>query len=146
MWPKDAMYSNLSRDMLNHDLRSLSPVSIKEHIFCYWHFLIIFKSLYFLKWCPILPNFSFDIETGDRLGNSWFSISRDRFEYTVSLGHTYSYPRSPSCATNPNFTEGDQLRNPQMVFKTAYFTLGCNFCTLNFMSATIKLNINRAKY
>ena len=30
MWPKDAMYSNLSRDMLNHDLRSLSPVSIKN--------------------------------------------------------------------------------------------------------------------
>ena len=30
MWPKDAMYSNLSRDMLNHDLRSLSPVSIRQ--------------------------------------------------------------------------------------------------------------------
>ena len=35
------------------------------------------------------------IETGDRLDSSWFSISRDRFEYTVSLGHTYSYPRYP---------------------------------------------------
>ena len=42
---------------------------------------------------------SFCIETGDRLGSSWFSISRDRFEYTVSLGHTYSYPRSPLQAT-----------------------------------------------
>ena len=32
-----------------------STSSIYEHIFCYWHFLItsIFKSLYFLKWCPI---------------------------------------------------------------------------------------------
>ena len=29
------------------------------------------------------------IETGDRLGSSWFSISRDRFDNTVSLGHTY---------------------------------------------------------
>ena len=38
------------------------------------------------------------------------------------------------CATNSNFTESDQLRNPQTVFKTAYFTLSCNFCTLNFMS------------
>ena len=30
-------------------------ISIQEHIFCYWHTLItlIFKSLYFLKWCPI---------------------------------------------------------------------------------------------
>ena len=30
-------------------------ISIQEHIFCYWHFLITstFKSLYFLKWCPI---------------------------------------------------------------------------------------------
>ena len=30
-------------------------ISIYEHIFCYWHFLItsIFKSLYLLKWCPI---------------------------------------------------------------------------------------------
>ena len=31
------------------------PDFAKEHIFCYWYFLIksIFKSLYFLKWCPI---------------------------------------------------------------------------------------------
>jgi hypothetical protein len=35
------------------------------------------------------------IETGDRLGSSWFSISRDSLENTVSLGHTYCYPRSP---------------------------------------------------
>ena len=35
------------------------------------------------------------IETGDRLGSSWFSISRDNLENTVSLGHTYCYPRSP---------------------------------------------------
>ena len=30
-------------------------ISISEHIFCYWHFLIasIFKSLSLLKWCPI---------------------------------------------------------------------------------------------
>ena len=30
-------------------------ISIQEHIFCYWHFLItsILKSLYFLKWCRI---------------------------------------------------------------------------------------------
>ena len=35
------------------------------------------------------------IETGDRLGSLWFSISRDRLENTVSLGHTYCYPRSP---------------------------------------------------
>ena len=35
------------------------------------------------------------IETGDRLGSSWFSISRDRFENTVSLGHIYPYPHSP---------------------------------------------------
>ena len=30
-------------------------ISIQEHIFCYWHFLItsFFKSLYLLKWCPI---------------------------------------------------------------------------------------------
>ena len=28
------------------------------------------------------------IETEDRLGSSWFSMSRDKFEYTVSLGHT----------------------------------------------------------
>ena len=33
-------------------------ISIKEHIFCYWHFLItsIFKSLYLVKWCPIFDN------------------------------------------------------------------------------------------
>ena len=33
-------------------------ISIQEHIFCYWHFLIIsiFKSLYFLKWCPIFDS------------------------------------------------------------------------------------------
>ena len=36
------------------------------------------------------------IETGDRLGSSWFSTgSRDRLENTVSLDHTYFYPRSP---------------------------------------------------
>ena len=35
------------------------------------------------------------IETGDRLRRSWFSISRDRFEYITSLGHIYTYPRSP---------------------------------------------------
>ena len=30
-------------------------ISIQEHIFCHWHFLItsIFKSLYFVKRCPI---------------------------------------------------------------------------------------------
>ena len=37
-------------------------ISILEHIFCYWHFLItlIFKAVYFLKWCPILtpPHFN----------------------------------------------------------------------------------------
>ena len=37
----------------------------------------------------------FPIETGDRLGSLWFSMSRDRFENTVSLGHIYPYPRSP---------------------------------------------------
>ena len=33
-------------------------LSIYEHIFCYWQFLItsIFKSLYFLKWCPIFDS------------------------------------------------------------------------------------------
>ena len=36
------------------------------------------------------------IEAGDRLRRSWFSISRDRFEYIASLGHIYTYPRSPS--------------------------------------------------
>ena len=35
------------------------------------------------------------IETGDRLGSSWFSISRDRLENILSLCHTYCYPRSP---------------------------------------------------
>ena len=44
------------------------------------------------KWTK---NDYFSIETGDRLGSSWFSISRDRIENTVSLGHTYLYPRSP---------------------------------------------------
>ena len=29
------------------------------------------------------------IETGDRLGSSRFSISRDRFDNTVSLGHPW---------------------------------------------------------
>ena len=33
-------------------------------------------------------------------------------------------------STNPNFTGSDQLRNPQMVFKTAQFKLDY---TLNFM-------------
>ena len=30
-------------------------ILIQEHNFCYWHFLITstFKSLYFLKWCPV---------------------------------------------------------------------------------------------
>ena len=37
----------------------------------------------------------FPIETGDRLGSSWFSISCDRLENSVSLGHTYCYPQSP---------------------------------------------------
>ena len=37
-----------------------------------------------------------EIETGDRLRRSWFRISRDRFEYIASLGHIYTYPRSPS--------------------------------------------------
>ena len=31
------------------------------------------------------------------------------------------------CAANPNFTESAQLGNHQMIFKTAYLTLGCNF-------------------
>ena len=35
------------------------------------------------------------IETGDRLGSSWFSFLRDKFKYTVSPGHTLCYPRSP---------------------------------------------------
>ena len=35
------------------------------------------------------------METGDRLGSSWFRISRDMFGNTVSLGHIYPYPRSP---------------------------------------------------
>ena len=26
------------------------------HILCYWHFLIIFKSLCFLQWCPIFDS------------------------------------------------------------------------------------------
>ena len=43
----------------------------------------------------IQPGDIFSIETGDRLGSSWFSISHDRLENTVSLGHTYYYPRSP---------------------------------------------------
>ena len=38
-----------------------------------------------------------EIETGDRFGSSWFSISRDELENTESLalGHTYCYPRFP---------------------------------------------------
>ena len=35
------------------------------------------------------------IATEDRLGSSWFSISRARLENIVSLGHTYLYPQSP---------------------------------------------------
>jgi hypothetical protein len=35
------------------------------------------------------------IETGDRVGSLWISISRDWLENTQSLGHTYLYPRSP---------------------------------------------------
>ena len=32
--------------------------SFHDHIFCYWHFLktYIFKTLHFLKWCPIFDN------------------------------------------------------------------------------------------
>ena len=54
---------------------------------------VIFK----LRWWGVLNLlWSFPvIETRDRLGSSWFSISRDRLENTVSLGHIYSYPRSP---------------------------------------------------
>ena len=40
------------------------------------------------------------METGDRLGSSWFRISSDRFENTVSLGHIYPYPRSPLQVNN----------------------------------------------
>ena len=46
----------------------------------------------YLNFIEIFRHF---IETGDRLGSSWFSISRDMPENTVSLGHTYLYPRSP---------------------------------------------------
>ena len=35
------------------------------------------------------------IETGDRVGSLWISISRDSFENAQSLGHTNSYPQSP---------------------------------------------------
>ena len=50
----------------------------------------------FVIFVAFLENMNFtSIEIGDRLGSLWFSISRDRFEYTVSLGYTYSYPRSP---------------------------------------------------
>ena len=42
-------YPNLSQFFFH------SRISIWGHIFCYWHFWItsIFKSLHFLKWCPI---------------------------------------------------------------------------------------------
>ena len=38
-----------------------------------------------------------EIETEDRFGSSWFSISRDELENTASLvlGHTNCYPRFP---------------------------------------------------
>ena len=35
-----------------------------------------------------------NIKTGNRVGSSWFSISRDRLENILSLGHTYCYPWS----------------------------------------------------
>ena len=35
------------------------------------------------------------IETGDRLGSPWFSISHEKFEYTASVGHTECHPLSP---------------------------------------------------
>ena len=41
------------------------------------------------------PMSMFSIDTGDRLGSSWFRISRDKFENTASLGHIYPYSRSP---------------------------------------------------
>ena len=48
------------------------------------------------RWTKIRKWIHFDrIETGDRLWRSWFSISRDRVEYITSLGHIYTYPRSP---------------------------------------------------
>ena len=38
------------------------------------------------------------METGDRVGSSWVSISRDRLENTQSLGRTYIYPSPVSIA------------------------------------------------
>ena len=45
-------YPNLSQFFFNW------RISIQEDIFCCWHFFItlIFKSLYFLKWCPIFDS------------------------------------------------------------------------------------------
>ena len=38
---------------------------------------------------------TYPIETGDRLGSLWFSVSHDRFENIVSLGHIYPTSLSP---------------------------------------------------
>ena len=53
------------------------------------------------------------IETGDRLRISWFSISRDRFEYIASLGHIYTYPRSPLNYEIPRFLNFVQTGIPR---------------------------------
>ena len=44
--------SNLSKKKIHW------RISIQEHIFCYWNFLLtlIFETLYFLNWCPIFDD------------------------------------------------------------------------------------------
>ena len=81
----------------------VSVLQSPQNIFITWKIksLVEILGLTFISVCTIQSNIfgaepnKLPIETEDRLGSSWFSISCDSFEYTVSLGHTYSYPRSP---------------------------------------------------
>ena len=69
MWPRDTVYSNLSRDILNHELPSLSPVSIMSNFWA-WAKKIKFPKKKFsvrtkswIKWrCFILFLFKFNNE------------------------------------------------------------------------------------
>ena len=48
------------------------------------------------------------METGDRVGSWWISISHDRLENTQSLGHLYSYPRS-AYVIGQSFTQAQRV-------------------------------------
>ena len=63
--------------------------SLKKYSFCYWHFLItsIFKSLYFLKWCPFFDYLNTTLPLSRFLLQSQCSGRKNKLASLVSLNN-----------------------------------------------------------